>query len=128
MSASHAAGAPMDDLSLIQDMLKYRLTDAEVADAVIGKMANHRWYLTQEVIPFALFSSSLSNEAKHNIAMRILTVEQPESFRRGKPLFPDITANTKLEDLVGPESYFLFEVLNIGRYWLQQPVDMWQYS
>ena len=68
------------------------------------------------------------HEAKNNIAMKILTVEWPESFRRGKPLFPDITAYTVLEDLVGPESYFLFEVLNIGRYWLQQPVDKWQYS
>ena len=109
-------------------MMKYCLTDAEVADAVLGKMANHRWYLTQAVILFALFSSSISNEAKHNIALKLLAAEGPESFRNGKPLFPDITADTMLEDLVGPASFFLFDVLNMSADWLRQPVDMWHYS
>ena len=128
MTAPLAADAPLHDLTLMHDMIKYRELDSDIANAILCKMANHKWYLTQEIVPFSLFSSRVPNKLKHDIALKILSVERPEGFRRGKPVFPEINNNTTLADLVGPESYFLFDVLKIGTDWLSQPVETWTNS
>lgn len=69
-------------------------------------MNNHRWYLTQELVPFTLFSShaSMTKSAKERLAVKLSETEKPESYRKGKPVFPVINAATVLTDLVGPVS------------------------
>ena len=57
--------------------------------------------------------------------MKTLSVERPESSRRGNHVFPVITNDKTLADPVGPGSYILFEVLEIGIDWLSKPVDKW---
>jgi hypothetical protein len=126
MSAASAADAPVHDLSLIQDMLRYKETDPELANAVLKKMDNHMWYLTQEMVPFVLFSSNVSNSLKQDIANQLHRTERPESFRRGKPPFPKITGKTTLMELIGPESHFLFEVLGIDTKRQADPAESWQ--
>lgn len=125
MSATSAADAPVRDLQLYQDMLRYKKTDSEVAKAVLEKLENHRWYLTQEVVPFALCSSMLNNKQKQDLAAQLHATEKPDSFRQGKPVFQRITANTTLVDLVGPESHFLLDTLSVGSDWLLKPVEAW---
>jgi len=49
LKADRGADAPINDLQLIHGMIDFRVVDQEVADAVIDKLANHRWYLTQKV-------------------------------------------------------------------------------
>lgn len=71
MMSTSAADAPVNDLQLIQDMLSYKRSDPEVAEAVLQKMENHKWYLTQEAVPFALFSSRLSDKQKQDIAAQL---------------------------------------------------------
>ena len=111
--------------SSMQDMLKLKRTDPEVDEAVLQKMENHKWYLTQDTIPFALFSSRLSDKQKQDIATQLYVTDKPDSFRRGKPLFQKVTGKTTLVDLIGPESHFLFDVLSIGSDLLLEPVESW---
>ena len=56
--ASIGADAPMNDLQFIHDMMDYKEIDKEVADVILSKITNHRWYLTEEVVPFAFFSKT----------------------------------------------------------------------
>ncbi|KAG0699479.1 hypothetical protein GWK47_002954 [Chionoecetes opilio] len=59
MSSTLAADAPANYLQFMKDMMKFKRTDPEIAQAVLQKLENHKWYLTQEVVPFALFGSRL---------------------------------------------------------------------
>ena len=123
MTATAAADAPLQDITFVQEMMKYEAIDPEVALAVQRKLQNHGWYLTQELIPFALFSTKVSNSQKRSMADQLCTVEKPQNFRVGKPVFPKIAENTTLADLIGPESHFIFAALDIGMEWLRLPVE-----
>ena len=127
MTATIAADAPINDLLFMKDMIQFRQYDSQLSTAVLNKMQNHTWYLTQEIVPFALFSthSYMTNARKEQLALKIIGTEKPDSFRRGKPLFPLIESSTSLPDLVGPESHFLFDALGIDGSWLKQPVEEW---
>ena len=54
--ASIGADAPMNNLQFIYDMMDYKEIDKEVANVILSKITNHRWYLTEEVVPSAFFS------------------------------------------------------------------------
>jgi hypothetical protein len=128
MKASRGSDAPILDLNFIHDMMDYRLVDPEIADVVLKKLSNHGWYLTEEVVPFVLFSNhySINDVVKQDIASKLLEMPVPDSFRLGKPLFRKITRNTTLLDLIGPESHALFHTLKIGQQWLSKPVEQWK--
>jgi hypothetical protein len=127
LKAGRASDAPMLDLQFFKDMTLYRNIDREVADVVLRKIDNHRWYLTQEVVPFVLFSTlpEVTSAVKEQIAARIMITECPESFRLGKPVFPKVTDASMLSDFVGPESFAMFKALKVGSAWLAKPADDW---
>jgi len=80
MKADRGADAPINDLQFIHDMIDFRAVDQEVADAVLGKLNNHRWYLKQEVVPFALFSRNckMTDSLKQEMASQLLATPMPE--------------------------------------------------
>jgi len=128
MRASSGADAPYYDLQLFHDMIAYREVDKEIAEEVLRKLANHCWYLTEEVVPFVLFSNNpaVTEEIKQEIARKIMITPIPENFRLGKPVFRSIASDTTLTDLVGPDSHTLFQSLHIGNTWLGKPVNQWK--
>ena len=71
LKASISADAPVNDLEYIHDLIDIREVVQEVADAVLDKLTNSRWYLTQEVVPFSLFSkhASMTDSSKEKIAV-----------------------------------------------------------
>ena len=123
--ASIGADAPFNDLQLIHDMMDFKEIDKEVADVILSKMNNHRWYLTEEVVPFAFFSKHVSSSVKLEMAAKLLEIPVPESFRLGKPVFRKITRQTGLANLLGPESHTLFSILGINTDWLAKPIHQW---
>jgi hypothetical protein len=125
MKASNGADAPANDLQLFHDMMDYCEVDKPVADAVIDKLNNHRWYLTEELVPFALFSKTTSDSIKEQMARKLRATPVPEFFRLGKPLYKKITRETTLTDLIGPESHALFSVLDVATDWLSKPAVDW---
>lgn len=127
LKATSACDAPILDLELFHDMMDFRTVDSEIADIVLKKLTNHRWYLTEEILPFALFSNhpAATSEVKQAIATKVLATPVPENFRLGRPVFRDITRESTLADLIGPESLTLFRSLNISTSWLAAPVTDW---
>lgn len=123
--ASNGADAPINDLQLIHDMMDFRRIDQAVADVVIDKLCNHGWYLSEEVVPFAMFSRKLTDSLKEEMATKLLATAVPQNFRLGKPLFHKISRNTTLKDLIGPESHTIFHLLDVGTDWLAKPINQW---
>ncbi|KAK8394260.1 hypothetical protein O3P69_006451 [Scylla paramamosain] len=80
---------------------------------------------TKGAVPFALFSSRLSDKQKQDLAAQLHATHKPGSFRRGKPVFQKVTAKTTLVDLIGPESHLLLYILSIGPDWLLDRDESW---
>ena len=55
--APNAAKAPLRDLWLLQAPEKHK--DKEVAKAARSKLANHLWYLSEELVALALFDNDV---------------------------------------------------------------------
>ena len=105
LNASLGADAPYNDLKFIHQMMDYQPVDNEIAEAALQKVLKHRWYLTAELVVFAMFSSNqnILFETKEEMAKTLmLQAIQPEVFRTGKPVFVHIDRSTKLFDLIGP--------------------------
>ena len=69
-----------------------------------------------------------SLDEKSRLASKLLSLqsEVPESFKLEKPKFPIIDKNTKLEDLVTPQSFKFFTILGLKSDWLGKSPDMWK--
>ena len=91
-------------MEMYQNMYKYRKVDCELANKALAVMDRHGWYLTEQLVPFALFSNRVDRDTKSHIAARILTFVPPEQIKIGKPSFPKVKPATKLKDLVGENS------------------------
>ena len=96
LSVVSAVDAPVNDLQLWHDLNIYSKTDSSVAEAAIAVLNRHLWYLSEEIVPFALFSDFVSDSEKRQIARRLLTVRQTEPLETGIPMFPQLNASTKL--------------------------------
>ena len=109
-------------------MMDFRAYDEEVANAALSKMLRHLWYLTEELVVFVLFSDNpeITCSLKREMGDKIISTPKPDSFRLGRPIFKSITRNTTLIDLVGPDSWFLFETLGSNGEWLYSDVGAWQ--
>ena len=91
----------------------------------------------------ALFSDLLSLDEKSELAATILTFEskkpyhwnlrrpgeEDNSYQIGKPILKlDLDENTSLKDLVGSNSFLIFDLLNLSWDWLRMNPDKWEDS
>lgn len=135
ITCSHTADAPWNDLDLYKRLLAYDSVNSSVSQSAIKALKRHLWYLTEEMIPLALFSGIVPNTEKQAIAVKLLAVKPAEEVITpsnrfgawfGKPTFPDnITQSTSLADLVGPNSWFMMRILQIDHQFLEERVENW---
>ena len=118
-------------------MLEYEGIDPAVARSAMWAFDRHLWYLTAEMVPLSLFSSAVPEEDKQALTDRLLVVRPKEGLKKqcgrygtkfGKPDFCKIPESMKqsttLADLVKPESWFTFELLQIDHSFLTD-VESW---
>ena len=130
-----ASAAPRLDRDLWVDLQQYKacfLEDsmqAAMVEAAMTSLLRHSWYLTQELVVFALWDSSISNAEKRAIAMKIASIPPPPTWSTTKPelltLLPRLPSKPKLKDMVGERSHLVFHLLQVGSNWLRQPVRAW---
>lgn len=126
LAASRGVDAPVDDLIMWNHLKQYRSVDPVVADAALASLERHLWYLTEELTPLSLFSDKLSNVEKSKMAKRInreKSLYDPGSSL-GQPVFPVITGRTRINDLIGPNSWVMFSAFD-STDWLSKPVKSW---
>ena len=121
---------PINDFTFLYDMLRYKNEDPTVADTFFNKLSSHQWYLTQETVAFSFFSQHplLINEKKESMAFQLFSISPPDEFRRGIPVFKrniDRCSTCQLYDLIGPETWFIFECLRIDKDWLYDKPEQW---
>lgn len=133
LTAPVPSTAPKNDLLLIESLMWYKNTDAICANAALKAFANHLWYLTEELVPLALFSSNVEHGTKQQIAQKMLQLDRRSCSKRfgcgfGKPNFPDISkAETMdLSVFVGEDSWSFFELMKVEAEFLSKSVCEWE--
>ncbi len=69
LTCEKAVDAAWNDLKLYHHLQAYKAVDEGIAASAIKALERHRWYLTGEMLPLALFSSKVPNRV-HQIWMR----------------------------------------------------------
>ena len=143
VSGSIGSDAPVNDLHLFKQLAHFSLIDPELADAAKAVLLRHTWYLQEETVPMALFSDKLSLDDKSRLAAKILTLQSSKPvhwdtvevgqdevrYELGKPVLElNLTTSTALHDLVGPQSFLLFDLLGLPWDWLGENPDVWEQS
>lgn len=107
--------AAVNDLQLFKKMQRYINTAGsplqEIAITATVAMKRHLWYLTEELIPFALCSNQLSAVEKEKIAYKLFSMYREKTLTPQKPVFPQLSESTEICDLVGDRSVLLFQRL-----------------
>ena len=126
LTCTKAADAPANDLRLYQDLLKFKEYDPEIAEVALNKLSNHKWYLSQELVVLAALSENTHEDDKSHIAAAILSHTKPLTYTLGRPQFPPvITSASSLSDFIGPQSYVMLDLLDMGVEWLYSPPSEW---
>ena len=132
-----ATKAPYVDLKFRSLMEIYKKEDKAIAVEAIKSINNHWWYMTEELVIFALFDKEFHEDTKNEMVQRLLYFPPPSIYLPGKPKFPEHLLNTRGEidlrgDLVsciGPRSWLLFHLLektNEQLDWLHVPIIRWE--
>ena len=74
LSASQAVDAPVNDLLLLKRPVQYRKVDSQIAEAALPVIRWHLWYLRPQTLLFALFSDSVEDAVKLEMAEKLATL------------------------------------------------------
>jgi len=120
-------------------MLEYAVISPEISQSAIHAFKLHLWYLTTEMVPLALWSNKVPAADRRALADSLLAVKPSNALMTpqnrfgtgfGKPRFPNeaITVSTTLADLVGADSWFIFNGLELDSEFLIHDVADWSNS
>ena len=122
LTASRGADAAVLDLRLFKRLEQYKmeatrdkeiLKEEMVATEALATLSRHLWYLVPNAVMFCLFSELVSIEEKLAIRDKLLSLESPTTMNLKKPVFPTLTTETTLCDLVTKESWDFFTIVKV---------------
>ena len=114
--------------------VKFAEHDSTLVENAYMVFSRHTWYLAEELIQLALFSSMVAVETKEEMRKSILFFEKSSVTKRvglnfggyGKPyLPPTIEYGTSLVDLIGPDSFRFFSIFGMPYKFLYAPAHDW---
>ena len=76
-----AVSAPYHDLSLLQDLYKYRQHNEAISKAACKKLEHHLWYLSDELVGLAFFDSEVPVAVKRKMVQALRSSETRSACR-----------------------------------------------
>ena len=126
LEATRGVDAPYNDLNFYKNVVQFAEDFPALSEKVLPVIQRHTWYLTQEVVIFALFSNKVDSDVKQKMAEKLCSLPKPGLYAQGKPVLPVLEPKTELVDLVGENSHFLFHLLGVDSGWLSAEVSLWE--
>ena len=139
LTAPVPANAPVNDLALLKGLYSYIDVDEICGRAAFKAFTRHLWYLAEENVLLALFSSAVSEEEKEAM-VQVLRESQPldRPMNRfgngfGRPMItvlptPVGPANAQLSTFVGQDSWQFFKLFGIDSGFIETPVCEWPFD
>ena len=97
--------------------------DAEISRSVLKKFPLQCTALEDRQISLAFFSDLVDEDEKASMAARLLAIDQPE-LEPILPSAPDLSEK-QLRAFIGPQSWFLFQLIGIDSDWLRLDPRTW---
>ena len=132
--AHSAIHAPQNDLLFYHSLKNYAKYNPVVSEAAIKAFSNHLWYMNEETVCLSLFDENIADVTRKSIAKKLLphmNSLKPKLSNRygegfGKPMMPVLNDKTTLTSIIGPNSPFLFQCLDLKPKFLKKPVPLWK--
>ena len=129
IEAPLAAKAPLNDLCLLKALCTYGETaaDEELGETVLQKLNNHLWYLSEEMVPLALFDKRVPAETKTRMvhAMKQSPDADGEAPAKRASVPPNAIPVCQLEDFASERSHGLFSKLQMDSTFLDTNPSIW---
>ena len=136
LTCRNTVDSPYNDLQLYKRLLEYETVDKVISQSAIRALNRHLWYLTEEMVPLALFSKLVPSTERRALADALLKLKPSSDLQApmnrfgngwGKPHFPlSIDHRTQLSDLLGVDSWFTVYRLQLDTSFLELLVDEWE--
>ena len=125
------SSAPRLDLQFWQNAKRYEVIDVDISIAVINSVYRQMFYLTEELIAFALCNKNVSHSDKEDIVRALIRADRPQRFIPKKPDFKAHLLKNKphdapqLADFVGERSWLVFDLFDVNVTWMEYPPENW---
>lgn len=133
--------AAVNDLNFIKEIESYKLIDPSVANVAMLAMKRHLYYMSEELIPLALFSEKIPTIEKNLMREKmneLIGQEIPQRNYSGQSNHIAYTGDTNtsnrnesafnLKNLIGERSLFLFQTMNLCYDFLETDAAEWSYN
>lgn len=130
-NAPSAIKAPNQDLTAIQDLIKYKKTNAQIADAAITKLCNHLWYLSEHLAALAFFDDTVSYATKLKMARASKSREgTPNAGKRLSIEQSDYESllTKDISDFISKKSITLFTHFELSFDFLDVDPGLWEFE
>ncbi|KAE8739337.1 hypothetical protein FOCC_FOCC015168 [Frankliniella occidentalis] len=128
-ACTSAAISPREDLNLLQELRELEKGGGLQAEATaaLRKLEGALWYLSDRLIPLALFDDEVPDEEKELIARALTETKKKPSKKnhRWRRSPTDIQETTRLSDLITTDSIKFFQILNMPTDFLNTPANTW---
>ena len=102
----------------------YFRIDQEISDAILLKLPLQCVSLQDRQVSLAFFSDLVEDDEKAAMAARLLSIPKPTLEPTEIP--PPNLKKIRLRDFVGPQSWFLFQLMGFGHEWLAKAPSLWK--
>ena len=116
---SWAASIYLTEIKTLHGTMCFQEINVPITVAVKTPITRHLWYLNKSLVLFALFNKKLVRRWLKQSAL--LQAYQPAQFWFRKLAFLILNQNIKLHQLIGRQSWLLFDLLNCDCDWLNLP-------
>jgi hypothetical protein len=123
-SATCAASAPRNDLNLLKSLQNYKNTNEKIANAALGKIKNHLWYLSEEMVALAFFDEGTSFDTKTKMQQALTKSSEAEPPKKTS-IEIDSIDEKQMEDFVTENTKSFFQTLGLCSSFLSKPVEDW---
>src|SRR6218665_717760 len=127
ITAAMPMAAPKNDLQLLDALLKYENRHPAISKATSEKLANHLWYLSDELVVLALFDSEVTVETKRLMVTAMEHESAEESLRCPRPQMNVRKFGRRgLESFFSPKSMLFFKKLELSTEFLAVDPSTWE--
>ncbi|GBM70627.1 hypothetical protein AVEN_117340-1 [Araneus ventricosus] len=128
MTASLPQNAPYNDFNLMKSLSQYKNIDEEISKVASEKLANHLWYLSEDLVALALFD----NQVPHCIKRQMIKAMKEVNGKNNLAKRPDIKLKNfmdmKSEDFVTNWSALLFKRMSLPDTFLHVDPQIWEHQ
>ena len=99
VTAPLATSAPYNDMHLLNTLLNCSTVNASISKIASSKLANHLWYLSEELVSLGFFDSQVSLLTKRLMVKAMQEVEGVKQPQKRVIVVLDTYKERKFEDL-----------------------------